>query len=120
KDGGSISVATSGGGGATFNLLGTLSAAQFIYSLVQGNKTTVITPGSVIPFPDTNIGETSSAVIQVMNTGNVIGTVGALVLNGADFSITGAPIIPAIIQPNSSFTFTLIFTPTQAVQRQAS
>ena len=120
KDAGSISVATSGGGGATFNLLGTLSAAQFIYSLVQGNKTTVITPGSVIPFPDTNIGETSSAVIQVMNTGNVIGTVGALVLNGADFSITGAPIIPAIIQPNSSFTFTLIFTPTQAVQRQAS
>ena len=119
-DSGSVSVAFSGGGGASFNLSGTLSAARFIYSAVQGSQTTVITPGAVIPLPDTSIGDTSSVVIQVKNGGNLNGTVNAIIINGADFSISSVPVLPAIIQPNSNLSFTLTFTPTQAVQRQAS
>ncbi len=120
QDGGSVTVDFGGGGSVTFNLVGSLSAASFVYSIVQGTQTTVITPGAVIPFPDTNIGETSSVVIQVKNNGNISGTINALVLNGADFSITAAPTVPLTIQPKSSISFTLNFTPTQAVQRQAS
>lgn len=116
-DAGSVTVAFSGGG-ATFNLAGTLSAAKFIYTVVQGTQTTTVTPGSTIPMPDTNIGETSSVVIQVKNGGNLNGTVNALIINGADFSISGAPALPAVLQPGNSISFTLTFAPTQAVQRQ--
>jgi hypothetical protein len=119
-DSGSVSVAFSSGGGATFNLSGTLSAARFIYSAIQGNQTTVITPGALIPLPDTSIGDTSSVVIQVKNGGNLNGTVNAIIINGADFSISSVPVLPTIIQPNNNISFTLTFTPTQAIQRQAS
>ena len=120
QDGGNITVAFTSGGGVSFNLVGSLSAAKFTYSLVQGAQTTVITPGAVISLPDTNIGDTSSVIIQVKNDGNLAGTVNAISLNGADFSITGAPATSVTLQPKGSFTFTLNFAPTQAVARQAS
>lgn len=119
-DSGSVAVSFSAGGGATFNLAGTLSAARFIYSVVEGTQTTVVTPGATIALPDTSIGDTSSVVIQVKNGGNLNGTVNAIIINGADFSISSVPALPATVQPNSSISFTLTFTPTQAVQRQAS
>src|SRR5579864_826369 len=119
-DSGSVAVSFSAGGGATFNLAGTLSAARFTYSVVAGNQTTAILPGATIPLPDTNVGDTSSVVIQVKNSGNLNGAVNSIILNGADFSISAAPVLPATIQPSSSISFTLTFTPTLAVQRLAS
>ncbi|MBZ5594939.1 MAG: choice-of-anchor D domain-containing protein [Acidobacteriia bacterium] len=120
SDTGQVQVTFPGGGGVTFNLVGTLSAAKFVYTVVQGTQTTPVTPGATVPLPDTNVGETSSAVFQVKNAGNVAGTVPAIILNGADFAITALPALPAIVQPNAGFSFTLTFAPTQAVARQAS
>jgi hypothetical protein len=120
SDGGNVTVSFAAGGQVSFNLLGSLSSAKFTYSLVEGTQTTIITPGAVIPLPDTNIGATSSAVIQVKNNGNLSGTISAISINGADFSITGVPATPVSLQPTGSFSFTLTFAPTLAAQRQAS
>jgi len=120
QDGGNVTVIFPGGSQVSFNIVGTLSSAKFTYTLVQGTQTTTITAGGVIPLPDTNIGDTSSVVIQVKNDGNLAGTISAISLNGADFSITGVPVTPVSLPPKASFGFTLNFTPTQATQRQAS
>jgi hypothetical protein len=120
SDSGQVHVTIAGGEGATFNLLGPLSAPRFIYTLVQGDQTTPITPGATIPLPDTNVGDTNSAVIQVRNAGNLTGTVSAIIINGADYALSGTPALPAVLQPNASFSFTVTFSPTQAVTRQAS
>jgi hypothetical protein len=120
QDGGNITVAFTAGGQVSFNLLGSLSSSKFVYTLVQGTQTTTITPGAVIALPDTNIGDTTSVVIQVKNAGNLTGTVSAISINGADFTITGAPATPVTLQPGGSFGFTITFAPTLAAQRQAS
>ena len=120
QDGGNVTVTFPGGSQVTFNLVGSLSSAKFIYTLVQGDQTTTITPGGIIVFPDTNIGDTLSGVIQVKNNGNLSGTISAISINGADFSLTGVPPTPLIVQPKGSFSFTLTFTPTLAATRQGS
>jgi len=120
SDSGQVQVGIAGGGGASFSLAGTLSAARYAYSLTQGTETTTLTPGAIVPLPDTNVGETSSVVIQVKNTGNLAGTVSAIIVNGTDFAVSGLPVLPAVLQPNASFSFTLTFSPTQPVTRQAS
>jgi len=119
-DSGQVTVAFAGGGTAAFNLLGPLSAPRFVYTLTQGTQTTTITPGATIPLPDTNLGDTSSAVIQVKNTGNLAGTVSAIILNGTDFALSGLPPLPNSVLPSASFSFTVTFSPTQPVTRQAS
>lgn len=120
EDGGNITVTFPGASQVTFNLIGSISTAKFTYTVVQGGQTTTVTPGGVIPLPDTNIGATSSVVIQVKNDGNLTGTVSAIGVNGADFSITGAPAAPVTLPPKSSFALTLTFTPTLPTQRQAT
>jgi hypothetical protein len=104
----------------TINLAGTLSAARFVYELLQGGQTTPITPGTTVPLPDSNIGDTSSVVFRVTNAGNLSGTVTSIILNGQDFQLSGTPVLPQTLQPNTSLSFTVTFAPTQPVGRQAS
>ena len=120
SDTGQVQVIFPGGTGVSFNLTGTLSAANFTYTITEGTQTSPIIPGATVALPDTNVGDTSTAVIQVKNTGNVAGTVSTLILSGVDFGITGAPLIPAIVQPNAFISFTVEFAPSQAITRRAS
>lgn len=105
---------------ATFGLQGTLSAAKLAYQLTENGQTALVTPGSAITLPDTNVGQSSSVTLTVQNAGNLSTTIGSIILNGQDFTDSGTPVLPATLGPNASFTFKITFTPTQAAVEQAS
>lgn len=110
-----VTYGTGSGTTVTFNLSGTSSASTYTYTVIQSGVTnTQVTPNGTITLPPTNVGGTSSVIVQVTNSGSANGTVNSLSLNGAGFSITGTPpLFPESLAPNASFTFTVTFMPTQ-------
>ena len=97
-----------------FNLSGSGSSSSFTYSVIQSNgQSSTVTPGGTINLPDTAVGSTGSVIVKVQNSGNAIGTVNSVNLTGQGFQITGLSQTLPSLNPNSSFTFTITFTPTQ-------
>jgi hypothetical protein len=119
-DAGQIQISFPESPSVTINLQGTLSAPNIVYAVIEGGQTTTITPGATVPLPDTNVGASSSVVIQVRNTGNLSAVITTIVLNGQDFQLSGVPALPQTLQPSGRLTFTVTFTPTAAVVRQAN
>lgn len=113
-DTGQIQITYESGPSVTVNLQGNGVSPMFSYELVQGDQTTPVTPPGPITLPDTNVGDKSSVVIRVKNTGNSTGTINTLPsIAGAAFQLSSAPVFPQVLKPNDSFTFTLNFMPTQ-------
>ncbi len=113
SDSAQIQISFDSGTPVTVNLQGTGVSPMFSYNVLQGTQSTPVTPPGPISLPDTNVGSTSSVVIQVKNTGNTTGTINSPPSLAGPFQITGLPLFPQVLMPNSSFTFTLTFLPTQ-------
>lgn len=113
-DSGQIQINFDSGTPVTVNLQGNGVSPMFTYNLLQGDQVTPVTPPGPIPLPDTNVGDKSSVVIQVKNSGNTTGTISnPPSLAGTAYQISGLPLFPQVLKPNESFTFTLTFTPAQ-------
>ncbi len=113
SDSAQIQISFDSGTPVTVNLQGTGVSPMFSYNVLQGTQSSPVTPPGPISLPDTNVGSTSSVVIQVKNTGNTTGTINSPPSLAGPFQITGLPLFPQVLTPNSSFTFTLTFLPTQ-------
>lgn len=120
SDTGQIQVTFGTGSPVTINLQGSGSSPTLTYQILQNGVATAIAPGGTVPLPNTNVGQTSSAVIRVLNTGNATGTVSSLGLSGQGYSLVNQPALPQTLAPNGSITFTLNFTPTQPGTSQGS
>lgn len=93
---------------------GISTTPTFVYRAIQGTSSSTVEPGGTISlFPDTNIGETSSVVIEVKNTGSGPGTINSLSLTGAGFQLSDTPVFPQTLAVNSTLTFTVTFAPTR-------
>jgi hypothetical protein len=112
-DTGQIQLSYNSGAPVTINLQGSGISPMFSYNITQGSQTTPVTPPGPISLPDTNVGSSSSVVIQVKNTGNTTGTVSSVPSVTGPFQISTPPVFPQVLMPNASFMFTLTFTPTQ-------
>jgi hypothetical protein len=113
SDSAQIQISFDSGTPVTVNLQGTGVSPMFSYNVLQGAQSTPVTPPGPISLPDTNVGSSSSVVIQVKNTGNTTGTINSPPTGAGPFQITGLPLFPQVLTPNSSFPFTLTFVPTQ-------
>jgi hypothetical protein len=113
-DTGQIQVTYGSGTTATFNLTGSGNSSTFTYQVIpsSGSPTTV-SPNGTITLPDTAMGSTSSLIVQVINSGNAVGTVNSVNLTGQGFQLSNLPPILPSLKPNASFTFSITFTPTQ-------
>ena len=120
SDTGQIQVTFGTGSPVTINLQGSGSSPTLTYQILQNGSATAIAPGGTVPLPNTNIGQTSSVVIRVLNTGNASGTVSSLGLSGQGYSLANQPQLPQTLAPNGSITFTLNFSPTQPGTSQGS
>lgn len=84
------------------------------YQVLQGTNSSPVDPGGTISqFPDTNIGETNSVVVQVKNVGNGPATINSINLTGAGFQLSDTPALPLTLAVNASTTFTITFAPTR-------
>ena len=114
SDSAQVQISYDSGAPVTVNLQGNGVSPMFTYNLLQGDQINPVTPPGPIPLPDTNVGDKSSVVIQVKNTGNATGTINAPPsLAGTAYQISGLPLFPQVLKTNDSFTFTLTFMPTQ-------
>jgi hypothetical protein len=112
-DTGQVTVTFDAGSPVTFNLQGNGSSSSFVYQLLQTDPPTTVAPGDTISLPDTNVGQTSSVVVRVLNTGNASGTVSSVSLIGQGFQLSNPPILPQTLATNASLTFTVTFAPAQ-------
>jgi hypothetical protein len=113
SDSAQIQISYDSGTPVTVNLQGTGVSPMFSYNVLQGAQTTPVAPPGPISLPDTNVGSSSSVVIQVKNTGNSTGTINSAPSVAGPFQISTPPVFPQVLMPSGSFTFTLTYTPTQ-------
>jgi hypothetical protein len=112
-DTGQIQVTFDSGSPVTINLQGSGSSSSFTYQLLSTTPPTSVPSGGTVSFPDTNIGQSSSVVIRVLNAGNASGTITSITPTGQGYQLINAPALPQTLAPNASLTLTLTFTPTQ-------
>jgi hypothetical protein len=112
-DTGQLMITYGDGTTLTATLQGSATSPTLVYTIVSNSKTTTVTPPGPIPFPDTNVGSTSSLVVRVQNKGNGSATVGTISVAGTAFQASSEPVLPKTLNTNDSFTFTLTFAPTQ-------
>jgi hypothetical protein len=112
-DTGQVQVTFAVGSPVTINLQGSGNTASFVYQVLQTNPPTTVPAGGTLTLPGTNVGQTSSVVIRVLNMGNASGSVTTLAIAGAGFQLSNQPPLPQTLAPNASLTFTVVFAPTQ-------
>ncbi len=112
-DAGQITVTFGAGPAVTINLTGSGTSPTFTYQLLNTSPPTAVSPGGIIALPDTNVGQTSSLTIRVLNSGTANGTVSSINFAGQVFSLSNVPVLPQTLTPNASITFNVNFTPTQ-------
>jgi len=110
-DSGEITITFPTAAPVTVNLSGSGTSPLFTYQLLQ--PSIVLSPGGMIAFPDTQVGQTSSLSVRVLNSGNASGTVSAISAIGQGFSVGGVPALPQTLAVGASLTFTINFAPTQ-------
>jgi hypothetical protein len=102
--------------GTTFSatLQGSGITSTLAYSIIVNGKTTTITPGGTMAFPDTNIGSTASATVHVQNTGaasTTITSINVANVSGQAFALSPL-VLPKTLNQNDSLSFTITFAPT--------
>jgi hypothetical protein len=111
-DTGLITITFDSGSPVTVNLSGSGTASSFTYSILSTTPPTAISPGGTISLPNTQVGQSSTITIRVLNSGNANGTVSSVNIAGQGFSLSTL-VLPNVLAPNASLTFNITFTPTQ-------
>jgi hypothetical protein len=118
-----LTLAAADGSSIVFNLTGTGIAPKLVtsYTLLPGGNQTAISDGGTIPFGQTIVAQTATATISITNQGTAPGTVSSASISGAaSFKISGLPLLPAAVDPGTTLSFSVVFTPTTADSVQGS
>jgi len=101
-----------GTGPYTASLAGTGTGGIFAYQITQDGKASPLSASQTITMDSTNVGSTSSAVIQFQNVGSTAITLNTIGTSGTAFSVSDGPFLPITLQPQQVNTITLKFAPT--------
>lgn len=96
----------------TLNLQGLSSALALSYVLPADQNFVPINDNDTIPFPDTVVGGSSSATINVTNLGSGPGQVTAIDIAGAAFRLQNKPLLPSTVAAGQNLQFQVIYRPT--------
>jgi hypothetical protein len=97
----------------TFTVNGTAPDLVFTFFVLPNGVLTGLNPGAQIAFPATNLGSSTSAVVNVLNRGSAAGSLQSVSLTGADFQVAG-PTMPATVPTGQQLSFNVVFTPRAA------
>ena len=98
-----------GGTPITVKLQGNGVAAKLTYEL--GTPGVAITPGGTVSLQNVEVGQTSTGVVRVTNTGTAPSTITTISAIGSTFAVVNPPQLPQTLAPNSSLVFGVSFTP---------
>ncbi len=96
----------------TFNITGSSAGPVYSYELVSGSSATALARGATVAVPDIAVGDKSVVTLRVKNSGNADGRIVVIGVQGAGFTVTDAPFLPATLTPGGSATVSVTFTPT--------
>jgi len=96
----------------TFNITGSSSGPVYSYELVNGSASTALARGATVAVPDIAVGDKSVVTLRIKNTGNADGRIAVIGVQGAGFTVTDAPFLPATLTPGGTATVAVTFTPT--------
>lgn len=105
----SMGVAISNGV-VTLNLIGT--APNIVVGQLTSGSFVPVASGGTIQFPDTLVNATSTAVVNIVNSGSGAGMITSISVAGAGYTVVGIPLLPANINANATLSLTVQFTPT--------
>ncbi len=110
-DTGTVTVSIGGSTPLTIHVSGRGVLSQLTYQALSPD--TGLTPGDTITLPSVAPGETTSRLVRISNSGSAPATISQLAVSGQGFQL-GTPVtLPIILQPNTSTTVNLSFTPTR-------
>ena len=95
----------------TINLAGNGVGPALSLTVTQGSTTVPIADGGLVIFPNTAVGSSSSAVIQIGNTGNVSTNINSIGVTGAGYQLANLPQLPVSVGPGQSTQLTVSFAP---------
>ena len=97
--------------GINFNLTGITPDFGFSYAPLPGGNQNSVPAGGTVVFPDTTVNADGSVLFVISNRGSGPGTLNGITLSGANFKLSGLPILPAVVQPSQDVRVTLTFSP---------
>jgi len=92
-----------------FALEGSGTGPRFAYETGPGSA---LRPNGTVTLADAPVGDKSSVVVLVRNTGNADGRITTISASGAGFNLTEVPLLPLTVTQNQAFAFTVNFQPT--------
>ena len=103
------------------NLSGLVANYQVTFQAVGEGNETLVSDGSTISFPDTELELTSTATVVIQNDGSGLGSLEEVTLSGSDeFAIAGLRLVPTDIASGTEVSFSLSFTPLELGTKTAS
>jgi hypothetical protein len=96
-----------------FSLIGNAPRITFSYFFAPTGSLTDLNVGDRITFPGTNVGASSTAVVNVLNRGSSPASVQSISVTGSAFALSGSQ-GPIQLPPGSQISFNITFTPKTA------
>ena len=73
---------------------------MILYSLISDGFSSEVGTQDTLIFPSTRIGESSSLVLEISNSGNAPETIAGIGASGSAYSVSGLPSLPAQLDPD--------------------
>ena len=96
-----------------FLFIGNAPRLAFSYFFAPSGSLADLNAGDRITFPSTNVGTSSTAVLNVFNRGSAPALVQSISVNGSAFALSGSQ-APIQLTPGSQTSFNVTFTPRAA------
>ncbi len=95
-------------------------ASPFVFRLQQGQTVTAFADGGTISMPADAIGVATTATLAITYRGTTSATFTSSSFTGAlDFTFTGLPDLPVVLQPNDTLTLVINYLPTNSNRQNA-
>lgn len=96
-----------------FNLTGNGVGPVLAYTFTAGTAGQTVSPNDTLTIPQTTVGNTTTATMNVRNAGNADATISFLASSDPIFPLSNVPFLPLTLSAGNSITFTISFTPSQ-------
>jgi hypothetical protein len=95
----------------TVNVAGRATGPQYKYT--YSPDAVSVLSGGTITLPDTQVGQTASISVTILNAGSANGQINGISASGQAFTVADLPLFPLTLRPNETQQFTVNFSPTE-------
>ena len=95
----------------TYEVVGEGLGATLSYRTTVGSTVNTVNPGSALLFPNTPIGQSTTMLFDIVNTGNQSSTIQGITIAAGAFKLQNVPALPLTIRAGEAVQFRIVFVP---------